>query len=162
MGVEMFSISNRSINQKKETIENLQMLGFPFADETYVLLKEDISGKESRRSIVQESHEIVLFVGDNLSDFSKVFDDQWTEVLNIRVDCLKSYFGKKFIVLPNPMYGDWETKGILEGKYNWTNFQKKILFVVAKLSPIRYLFFFRYFLNVISLPFTCSLNSPLS
>jgi len=124
MGVEVFYISNRSINQKRETIENLQLLGLPFSNETHVLLKEDIGGKEPRRSIIRESHEIVLFIGDNLSDFSMVFDNQPTGVRNKRVDSLKTDFGIKFIVLPNPMYGDWESKGIMEKNYNWTNFQK--------------------------------------
>jgi len=122
--IEVFYISNRSINQKKETIENLRIMGFPFSDEAHVLLKEDVSGKESRRIQVNKSYEIVLLLGDNLSDFSAVFDDCSTIERNQMVDNLKTNFGKKFIVLPNPMYGDWETKGILEGKYNWTPFQK--------------------------------------
>jgi len=123
-GVKVFYISNRSTNQKRETIENLQMIGFPFADAAHVLLKENSSGKEPRRLKVRESHEIVLLIGDNLSDFSAVFDDHSTAERNRSVDSLKAVFGKKFIVLPNPIYGDWETKGILEGKYDWTNFQK--------------------------------------
>jgi len=122
--VEVFYISNRSINQKNETIENLTLAGFPFADEEHVLLKDTISSKESRRHLVQETHQIILLIGDNLSDFSEVFDDRSTNERNKDVDSLKSVFGKKFIVLPNSIYGDWETKGILESKYNWTNFQK--------------------------------------
>jgi len=122
--IEVFYISNRSINQKKETIENLQMIGFPFADAAHVLLKKNSSGKEPRRLKVRESHEIVLLIGDNLSDFSMVFDNQSTASRNKKVDSLEAAFGTKFIVLPNPMYGDWETKGILEGKYDWSNFQK--------------------------------------
>lgn len=123
-GVKIFYISNRSIYQKSETIENLLMVGFPFADQTHVLLKDTISGKEPRRLQVQETHEIVLLIGDNLSDFSEVFDDHSTIERNKTVDSLKAVFGIKFIVLPNPIYGDWETKGILEGKYDWTSFQK--------------------------------------
>ncbi len=123
-GVEVFYISNRSINQKKETIENMLKVGFPFADEEHVLLKDILSEKKSRRDLVMKSHEIVLLIGDNLSDFSSVFDGRTTLERNRSVDSLKTNFGKKFIVLPNPIYGDWETKGILEGKYNWTYFQK--------------------------------------
>jgi len=122
--IEVFYISNRSINQKKETIENLRIMGFPFSDEAHVLLKANVSGKEPRRLKVRESHEIVLLIGDNLSDFSMVFDNQSTAIRNTKVDSLKASFGTKFIVLPNPIYGDWETKGILERKYDWSNFQK--------------------------------------
>ena len=122
--VEVFYISSRLVEQKAETLENLQRSGFPFADADHILLRANSSGKEQRRLKVQQSHEIVLLIGDNLSDFSMVFDNQSSSKRNNRVDSLRTSFGKKFIVLPNPMYGDWETKGILEGKYDWTNFQK--------------------------------------
>ncbi|QCX38552.1 5'-nucleotidase, lipoprotein e(P4) family [Aureibaculum algae] len=126
-GVEVFYISNRSVKQKNETIENLVLKGFPFADNAHVLLKDETSGKEPRRLLVQENFEIVLLIGDNLSDFSETFENSSTAVRNNKVDSLKSIFGTTFIVLPNPMYGDWETKGIMEGKYDWTNFQKDSL-----------------------------------
>ena len=122
--VEMFYLSNRLSVQKSETLENLKKLGFPFADEDHILLRTDEGGKESRRKKIQESHKIIMLIGDNLSDFLEVFDDQSTIVRNHKADSLKIYFGNKFIVLPNAMYGDWETDGILEGKFNWTNFQK--------------------------------------
>ncbi|MCL7763338.1 5'-nucleotidase, lipoprotein e(P4) family [Polaribacter sp. Z014] len=122
--VTIFYISNRSAEQTKETIRNLQLKGFPFADETHVLLKTNSSGKGSRRSIVNKTHEIVLLLGDNLSDFSSIFENSTTTQRNKNTDSLHTSFGNKYIVLPNPMYGDWETKGIYEGKYNWTNDQK--------------------------------------
>ncbi|MCI2227609.1 5'-nucleotidase, lipoprotein e(P4) family [Polaribacter sp. MSW13] len=123
-GVEVFYVSNRSSNQTKETIENLKSEGFPFADETHVILKTNSSEKETRRNHIRKTHQIVLFLGDNLSDFSSIFENRNTKQRNKSVDSLKTFFGRKFIVLPNPIYGDWETKGILEGKYNWSNFQK--------------------------------------
>jgi 5'-nucleotidase (lipoprotein e(P4) family) len=122
--VEVFYISNRSSILKNETIENLRQLNFPFADDDHILLKTDDSGKEARRLKIEKTHEIVMLIGDNLSDFSEVFDDQTTVERNHKVDSLKNFFGSKFIVLPNAMYGDWEKDGILEGKYHWTNFQK--------------------------------------
>ncbi|TYQ00078.1 acid phosphatase [Tenacibaculum adriaticum] len=123
-GVEIFYISNRLSKQKRETIENMQKLGFPFSDDQHVLLKTDTSKKESRRFQVEKTHEIIMLLGDNLSDFHFVFDDQPSETRSRKVDSLKTFFGNKFIVLPNPMYGDWETDGILEGNYKWTPYQK--------------------------------------
>ncbi|WP_111707665.1 5'-nucleotidase, lipoprotein e(P4) family [Lutibacter citreus] len=123
-GVDVFYISNRSVNYKQETIENLREAGFPFANASHVLLKKATSGKEVRRLKVNKSHEIILLIGDNLSDFSMVFDNRSKDERNKRVDSLKTNFGKKFIVLPNPTYGDWETDGVLKGKYNWTYFQR--------------------------------------
>lgn len=123
-GVEVFYLSNRFSSQTSETLENLKQLGFPFSDEAHILLRTDVGGKETRRLKIKESHEILMLFGDNLSDFSEVFDDQSTIVRNHKVDSLKAYFGNKFIVLPNAMYGDWETDGIMEGKYHWKSFQK--------------------------------------
>lgn len=122
--VEVFYLSNRLSIQKSETLVNLRQLRFPFSDEKHILLRSGVSGKETRRLKIKETHEIVMLIGDNLSDFSDVFDDQSTVIRNHKVDSLKAYFGNKFIVLPNAMYGDWETKGILEKNYNWSIFQK--------------------------------------
>ena len=123
-GVVIFYISNRSSKVKKETIENLKLKGFPFADKVHVILKNRDNEKETRRNHVRKTHEIILFLGDNLSDFSPVFENRSTTQRNKSVDSLKAFFGKKYIVFPNPIYGDWETKGILEGTYKWTDFQK--------------------------------------
>jgi 5'-nucleotidase (lipoprotein e(P4) family) len=65
-----------------------------------------------------------MLLGDNLSDFMDVFDKKSTQVRNKLVEGMKDDFGRKFIVLPNPMYGDWETKGIYEGRYDWSAQQK--------------------------------------
>ena len=129
-GVAVFYISNRSVQNTQQTIENLQKEAFPFADAAHVLLKDSISGKEPRRLQVSKSHEIIMLIGDNLSDFSMVFDNRSKTQRNKSVDSLKTDFGTKFIVLPNPTYGDWETDGLLEGNYNWTRFQRDSIFDV--------------------------------
>lgn len=123
-GVAIYYISNRNIQQTTETIENLKLVGFPNVDAAHVLLKSTTSGKKPRRDIVEKTHNIVLLLGDNLSDFSTVFEDHSTEDRVESAYKLQHNFGDKFIVLPNPIYGDWETKGIFEGNYKWTTFQK--------------------------------------
>ena len=119
-GVHIFYISNRDAVQQQETLANLRKEGFPMADDAHILLKTTTSGKEIRRNKVAETHEIVLLLGDNLSDFTDVFDRQDTEKRYALTDSLQAVFGEKFIVLPNAIYGDWETKGIFEGRYDWT------------------------------------------
>jgi predicted secreted acid phosphatase len=48
-------------------------------------------------------------MGDSLVDFSDVFDSSRTIDGRIAaVDQNKAQFGTRFIVLPNPMYGNWE------------------------------------------------------
>jgi 5'-nucleotidase (lipoprotein e(P4) family) len=105
--VETFYVSNRTTQDQQATLKNLQRLGFPYADEQHLMLSAGSSDKEARRQKVLEKHNILLLCGDNLSDFSNVF---YREGKNTReeVDAAKAEFGTRFIVLPNPMYGDWE------------------------------------------------------
>ena len=123
-GVQIFYISNRYKIEEPETLRNLAKLGFPNVDTTYIFLKTTTSGKEQRRQKVLENNNIVMLLGDNLSDFSMLFDKKGTKERDLLVNKFKNEFGKRFIVLPNPMYGDWETKGLYEGSYKWTPLQK--------------------------------------
>lgn len=107
-GVEIFYISNRFETQKEATIRNLQAVGAPQADSKHVLLKQkNEKGKEKRREYVGKNYDIVLLFGDNLGDFSG-FDMLSSDDRIKAVDQQKNNFGKKLIVFPNPMYGDWE------------------------------------------------------
>ena len=99
-------------------------MNLPNADTSHVFLRTTSSEKQARRDRVLETHEVVLYMGDNLSDFSDVFDNQSTESRNQLVEDMQASFGDKFIVFPNPMYGDWESKGIYENNRGWTNEQK--------------------------------------
>ena len=123
-GVSIFYLSNRDVIQKTETIENLKKIGFHGVDSAHVILRNGSSTKKPRRDLISKTHQIVMLFGDNLSDFSELFDKQPTAKRNQIAKDLKENFGTKFIVLPNPMYGDWETKGIYEGSYKWTAKQK--------------------------------------
>lgn len=123
-GVEVYYISNRYDEQKPETIANLNKFGYPYADEAHVILRTSAGSKEARREQVSKTHTIVMLLGDNLSDFSNVFENKSTADRNAEVRDLKADFGTRFIVLPNPMYGDWENKGVFEGKYDWTPQQR--------------------------------------
>ncbi|MDQ1147244.1 5'-nucleotidase (lipoprotein e(P4) family) [Bacillus sp. SORGH_AS 510] len=119
-GVEIFYISNRFEAQKDATIKNLQMVGAPQADKEHVLLMQHGErGKETRRQNVAKNHEIVLLFGDNLGDFSQVDELSVSGRLQA-ADKYKDEWGKKFIILPNPMYGDWE-----EAIYDYNNKMKE-------------------------------------
>ena len=107
-GVETFYISNRSVDDIEKTIQNLQAFGFPYADKDHILLKSDTSVKTKRRNLVSESHDILILAGDNIGDFDEILEDRSTAFGFAKVDDMKEQFGKRFIVLPNPMYGSWE------------------------------------------------------
>lgn len=123
-GIEIFYLSNRYKIQEPETISNLKKLGFPKPEEKFMLLRTSTSGKEDRRQTVLKNYNTIMLLGDNLSDFSELFDKKSTKERAELVEKFKNDFGKSFIVLPNPMYGDWETKGLYQGNYNWSAFQK--------------------------------------
>jgi len=108
LGVAIFYVSNRKVATKEGTIKNLKLLGFPQIEEDHFYLKTDESSKEKRRQAITKNHDIVLLIGDNLNDFADVFEKKLIQERLNEVDKLKKVFGKKFIVLPNPMYGEWE------------------------------------------------------
>jgi len=64
-----------------------------------------------------------MLCGDNLSDFSAVFDKQPFPERDKRVTDNAQLFGEKFIVLPNASYGDWEG-ALYNFNYNLSPAQK--------------------------------------
>ncbi len=124
MGIEVFYISNRYDVQRAETLSNLRKLNLPNADSNHVFLKTRTSAKQERRDRVLADYEVLMYLGDNLSDFSSVFDNQNNSKRNELVEELKASFGSTFIVFPNAMYGDWESRGIYESNRDWTDQQR--------------------------------------
>lgn len=114
--VEIFYITNRKMVGYEGTKRNLETLGFPFVDDKHLLLRTDTSDKEPRRQAVASQYEIVLLMGDNLNDFMSVFGKSSEKERFAQTDNLKALFGTRFIVLPNPTYGEWE--GAVYD-YNW-------------------------------------------
>ncbi|MBT4576621.1 MAG: 5'-nucleotidase, lipoprotein e(P4) family [Candidatus Cloacimonetes bacterium] len=107
-GCEIYYISNRKLHHIEGTLNNLKALGFPQATKTHILLKDDTSDKGIRRDFVAENYFIVMLIGDNLIDFEDIFRKKSIEERYLSVEKFKDEFGKKFIILPNPMYGEWE------------------------------------------------------
>ena len=105
--VEVFLITNRAQNEKEATLKNLKLKGFE-VDEDKVFFRTDASSKELRRQAVTKDYDVVLLVGDNLADFDVLYDQRAWEMRNNSTEKLSKQFGKKYIILPNPMYGDWE------------------------------------------------------
>lgn len=107
--VSVFYITNRDENDRAGTLKNLQNLDFPYADNDHLLLKSTTSDKEARRLEVLKNYDVIIYLGDNLADFSKIFNNKSQTDRNGLVDQNSNLFGKRFIVLPNSGYGDWET-----------------------------------------------------
>ena len=106
--VEIFYVTNRAENERAQTLKNLQLFNFPNADDKHLLLLTTTSSKEPRRQSILQTHEIIMLCGDNLADLSAVYDDKKFDSRLKNTQMLAAEFGNKFIVLPNPNYGDWE------------------------------------------------------
>lgn len=107
MGVEVFYVSNRTVQEMGPTIENMAEWGFVNADSAHMLLKETTSSKVERRALIEKHYEILLLVGDNLADHSGIYEKRGPDLGFEAVDADRRLFGTKYIVLPNPMYGNW-------------------------------------------------------
>jgi len=123
-GGDVFYITNRKAMPEKNmdltqvTMNNLKALGFPQIDKKHMLLRTGSSKKQPRRdSITQMGYRIVLLMGDNLADFAASFDGDTMPVRDAAVEANKDKFGDVFIVLPNPIYGNWEAAVYGGGKW---------------------------------------------
>ena len=127
--VEIFYVTNRTANLEQATRNNLEKLGFPTKSEpdTVLMRKEKgwDSDKSSRRSHVAKEYRILLLLGDDFNDFvsgvggSGVTLEDRTRL----VDQYKSYWGEKWIILPNPIYGSWEA-ALYEFEYGLPHTEK--------------------------------------
>lgn len=106
--ITIFYISNRSVSDVKPTLANLIKLNLPNADEEHMLFLSAESTKEPRRQIVAKNYKIVMLMGDNLNDFTNLFEKKSIDDRKTETDKVKDEWGKKFIVLPNAIYGEWE------------------------------------------------------
>ena len=114
--VEICYITNRRNHTK--TMDVLVRLGLEVpADQLKVNTEKKSSNKQKRRDEVAEKFTVVMLVGDNLRDFDEVFKFPDPELMvpaaksiparAEAVDKNKAKFGVDWIILPNPMYGEW-------------------------------------------------------
>ncbi|MFM2482991.1 5'-nucleotidase, lipoprotein e(P4) family [Celerinatantimonas sp. YJH-8] len=108
-GIQVFYITNRQDSEKQPTLTNLKQLGFPNADASHLLMRTTTSNKGARRYSVHRQFDIAVYLGDNLADFSSQFGGKTTEQRNDLTTQNQSQWGAQFIILPNPIYGGWES-----------------------------------------------------
>lgn len=122
LGFSIFYVSNRNEDPLYEpTFQNLVEKGFPQVSGNSLLLRKratesnpDPSNKEARRKLIESAgYKIVLYAGDNLGDFysdSEKGDERLKRAMEDR-----NSFGTTYIVLPNPMYGNWPSAAGSDG-----------------------------------------------
>jgi len=120
LGVTPIYISNRNARYFEETKRVLARLQLPLKDESCLKLADARTGsdKTSRRAEVEMKFSVVLLIGDNLRDFDETFrcdgdlvkTGKFDDVIDARfreVEKRREDLGRRFIILPNPAYGEW-------------------------------------------------------
>ena len=125
MGIKIFYVSNRKAPVEAATRLNLKALGFPLsADRDTVLLRNEKeewgSDKTSRREVVARDYRVLMMFGDNLGDFLETEPSRANASVRAKaVDEHKEYWGSRWHMLPNPIYGGWPSS-ILGGQSGLT------------------------------------------
>jgi len=112
-GVAVFFVTNRNHDVETATRKNLTDLGIAVSryPDNVLTRKEKPdwgSDKSSRRSHVAHDHHVLLLVGDAANDFLQLgrLDPAARRAAFAKH---RDYFGERWILLPNPNYGGWET-----------------------------------------------------
>lgn len=109
--VTVFYMTNRHASLQEATWRNLRQLGFPLAKESQLLMRDEQTGwdKESRRTQVAKNYRIIQMIGDGLGDFMASTENMTPEQRRDISNSYMAYWGEKWFMLPNPVYGDWES-----------------------------------------------------
>lgn len=111
-GVTMFYVTNRSARYEAGTRRALERAGFPLPDDRdVVLLRGERDGwtsdKSVRRAAVADSFRVLLVIGDDLNDFLPA-GGSLAEREGVAARHADRW-GTRWIVVPNPMHGSWES-----------------------------------------------------
>jgi 5'-nucleotidase (lipoprotein e(P4) family) len=112
-GVTPFYITNRGTAEYAATRANLEKLGFPLGTSKETLLVRgarpewNTFDKSPRRDFVASRYRVLLFLGDDLNDFTAANGKSVAERTAI-VDGAAASWGTRWFVVPNPIYGSWE------------------------------------------------------
>jgi len=111
-GVMVFYLTNRDYATEPSTRLNLKTIGLKLPEHVDTVLSRNErpdwpSDKESRRRYIAQSYRVLLLVGDDLADFISQYrtpeQTRWREAQRY------TQWGTKWFMLPNPMYGSWES-----------------------------------------------------
>jgi acid phosphatase len=114
-GVTVFYVTNRDEDERPGTRANLERAGFPL--ETNVetlLLRAGTSDKSERRRQVADRYRLILLLGDDLNDFANMREASRQD-RDALVTKMQSWWGTRWFIMPNPMYGSWERAAIGTG-----------------------------------------------
>lgn len=105
--VSIIYISSRGENLRDATLRNLQRLEFPYDPDQDQLLLGGNWADRNKHVQAAEKHRILLIVSDSLSDFLPDAEKDPEKRRGIAAQHA-NWWGLKWFIIPNPMYGIWE------------------------------------------------------
>ena len=93
-------------------MKTMARLGYPVSSDPDTLLHrgerpEWKTDKSSRRAWVASTHRVLLLFGDDLNDFADASGKTY-EQRDAIVATHKDWWGTRWFMIPNAMYGSWE------------------------------------------------------
>jgi len=112
-GVKVFYVTNRTVEEKGPTVEEMTEMGFPMGGnvDTFLAAKQQPdwgSAKSSRRAFIAKDYRIVLLFGDNFGDFSDAYKGSVAD-RDAAFQQTAAHWGHDWIAIPNPTYGSFES-----------------------------------------------------
>lgn len=130
LGVAVFYVSNREAELEEATRTNLLEAGFPLGDGTddRILSRSERPGwgsdKTTRRAHVASRYRILMLAGDDLNDFVPARVSR--EERSALVERYRDFWGERWLILPNPIYGSWES-AVTEWNADLTPEERRLL-----------------------------------
>ena len=129
-GVKIFYSTNQQAKFESATRANLARLGYPIDDDEDVVLTVNdrpewaLSEKGPRRAWVADRYRVLLLFGDDFNDFVSARTTAEREQLFTQYS---GFFGTRWFMIPNPMYGSWERTLLSGAKTPDERFAAKLL-----------------------------------
>ena len=107
--VEVFYVTSRDQGERTReyALEQLRLLGFPFADHEHLTVYRDTSDKSPTIEDLSARYEVIVILGDNLNDYKRDYYVADVEERYALMERDRHDYGDKFILLPNPTDGHW-------------------------------------------------------
>jgi 5'-nucleotidase (lipoprotein e(P4) family) len=110
LGGRIFIVTNRDMEVCEDTRANMRALSLAF--DGALCRTQGVSDKNPRFQAVANGTavsgipalDVILWVGDNIQDFPTL-----TQAVRTQGAAAFGAFGRTYIMLPNPMYGSWES-----------------------------------------------------
>jgi 5'-nucleotidase (lipoprotein e(P4) family) len=111
-GVTIFFVTNRDRATEPVTRNHLASIGIKLPDHIDTVLSQSErpdwqTDKGSRRDFIAQSYRVLMLFGDDLGDF--ISEYRTSAQVRMSEAMKHNEWGTKWVMLPNPMYGSWES-----------------------------------------------------